>query len=174
MKKKNVLVLTVLLLVAVTVGMVSVTYSRYVSTFNTASGVTAAKWNIKVTDKGVTDKEEFSLNNFTWTHAGNVKDGVIAPGSEGVATIVIDTTETEVDTVYEVVVDDAALAGTNLTAVLSEAEGTITMGGKKEVTLTVRWVDKDTAVENEKDTGDAATTFNLPVTVTVTQKVAEQ
>ena len=113
MKKKNVILLGILLLVAVTSGIVAVTYSRYMTTANGSSTANIAKWIIRVNGDDIVQHNTFDTNTFTWLkdeNVGDVQEDYIAPGVTGVTSIVLDASEAMVDVEYTISVDQSALA----------------------------------------------------------------
>ena len=91
MKKKNVILLGILLLVAVTSGIVAVTYSRYMTTANGSSTANIAKWIIRVNGDDIVQHNTFDTNTFTWLkdeNVGDVQEDYIAPGVTGLTSIV--------------------------------------------------------------------------------------
>lgn len=196
MKKKNVILLGILLLVAVTSGIVAVTYSRYMTTANGNSSAKIAKWEIKINGEDVTTTNTFSAGEFTWTRlndAGSVAEGYIAPGYQGETTIELDATNCMVDMDYEISIDPSGmpeiLKGKSQFSIvigddtvldidggsLTTYNGDITVDSEdKIVRIPVKIIWENNENNNETDTliGSTIEEITIPVTVTASQYVA--
>lgn len=94
-KARNILVVTLMLLAVLSFGSVANTYAKYTSTADLSDTAKVAKWDIEVGGEKIWDAEaNLSVALFT--------DDIIAPGSEGSATIPTITNNSEVDATYSI------------------------------------------------------------------------
>ena len=171
--KKILVVAVLLLLLAVSYS----TYAIYKSSATATGSVSAAAWVITANNTDIVANNTFTLGNITWDNPSIGKNNKIAPGDSGTVEIVIDADGSEVDVDYEITIDTTALNNSNFTVTAdpnSSLTGTIsysaTSGEMEEtITLDITWAGVDSAEANAADIALAGTTFNLPVTVTVTQ-----
>ena len=81
------------------------TYAKYIESKNGDAEFTVAGWKIKINNSDITDGASLSsLINPVYESNTNIKDGVIAPGSQGYFDINIDATNTEVSFNYEITI----------------------------------------------------------------------
>lgn len=115
-KRKNFILLGILLLVAVTSGVVAVTYSRYITSVSGSSSATVAAWKISINGQNMgSSATTFESGDFTWTNnnaGGAVLADHIAPGVTGSTNIVLDATNTQVDVEYDITIDPTDLMTT--------------------------------------------------------------
>ncbi len=188
-QKKGLLLAVVLLLVVATGSVITLTYSRYTSSATGTSTAGVAAWVVKVNDSDIVASDTFTASDITWTSSDYVDDGVIAPGSTGTFTIVIDATESGVAVDYSVSIDSSDLTSANSNITITGVSATnsdfsyangIATGSlglnDSAVTLTVSiaWNDENTTAANTSDTytGVNVNEISIPVTVTATQKVS--
>ena len=191
-KKLAIIVIAIMLLIAVIGG----TYSKYTSTANGSGTVSIAKWAVKVNNQNMgTEAAEFTLN-FTYDANTEVVANKIAPGRTARAYVDVDLTGTEVSVDFACALTEAATTNLNstfgtgvVTATTGTPElqtgaanmtlngttvkvGTAAMSGVVRVPIIVTW--NDVAANNVADTtaGMGQTSVTLPVTLTVSQKVA--
>ncbi len=94
-KARNILVVTLMLLAVLSFGSVANTYAKYTSTADLSDTAKVAKWDIEVGGEKIWDASaNLSVALFT--------DDIIAPGSEGSATIPTITNKSEVDATYSI------------------------------------------------------------------------
>ena len=180
-----------LLIVAVLLLLIAVSYSSYAIYKSTATGsqsVNAAAWIVKVdsgtnTAQDIVANNTFTLDSITWDNTNRIgQNGTIAPGDHGTVSIKIDADGSEVGVSYAVTIDTSALNNPNFTVTADSngdpLTGTIaynsTSGSmEKNITLNIVWngVDDDTPTTgaNAKDIALQGTQISIPVTVTVTQ-----
>lgn len=192
MKKRNLLAVIALLLVAITGGLVANTYSRYLSSAKNTTTVNVAPWRIKVNTADIVNVSDASFEtSVNWAENANVTEGYIAPAQTGTFEVEIDPTGSKVAMEYTIEIDESKLTAANknikLTSVkvgdtdltktgnvysgeisLTEAEA----GTKKNVVATVTWENEEANNAEDTKTGKAANDILLPVTVTVSQKIA--
>ncbi len=190
MKKKNALILGILLLVAVTTSVVAVTYSKYISTATGTADAKVATWKVKVNEADIVQENTFALNNsyVDWGTNPKVASGYIAPGSTGTMKIKLDTAGSKVAVKYTVSIDVSSLASYSQIKItkVNGAAAPAVAGNKIVYTGTIALADVDRAVEipielqwanadatNESDTtiGSTVEKFSIPVTVTVEQDI---
>ncbi len=81
------------------------TYAKYIESKNGDAEFNVAGWKIKINNSDITDGASLSsLINPVYESNSNIKDGVIAPGSQGYFDINIDATNTEVSFNYEITI----------------------------------------------------------------------
>lgn len=174
--------------------LIGATYARYSTEHSATAKVDIAKWKVVMTPNDglgaltTTRDIKFVVQNNT-----NVVPNKIAPAVTAVAEVELDLTGTEVAVDFTATlgdIDKSALAAkdniTFTTAIEGATQGSNTQtiplvneqaftaeNGKRKVTLTLTWEDKNTAAENEKDTttGIAGGTLTVPVTLTAVQHV---
>lgn len=98
-KARNILVVTLMLLSVLSFGSVANTYAKYTSTADLSDTAKVAKWDIELTSGTQTEKIWDAEANLSVTL---FKDDIIAPGSEGSATIPTITNNSEVDATYSI------------------------------------------------------------------------
>ena len=200
--RKNFVLLGILLLVAVTSGVVAVTYSRYITTATGSSSATVAAWNITINNDGdVATTNTFTSNDFTWVNnnsAGNVLADHIAPGVTGYSSIVLDATNTQVDVEYSITIDTQDLVndfagcdqltitiGTGQNAVTVDFDDTsgdpisyegniwLTSANKSvSIPITIAWANENQYNDSDTLIGATISSIDIPVSVTVSQVVS--
>lgn len=201
-KRKNFVLLGILLLVAVTSGVVAVTYSRYITTATGNSSATVAAWLITINnDDDVTTTNTFTSNDFTWTNnnaAGNVAADHIAPGVSGVSSIVLDASNAQVDVEYSITIDTSDLVDTfynceQLSVTIGSGqdavevdftdnsgdpityEGNIWLTAANRsvsIPITIAWANENQYNESDTYIGANISSIDIPVSVTVSQVVS--
>lgn len=78
------------------------TYTSYESTVSTNADISVAKWDVRVNNTVITSGEDanIDISNIDW-YTEHVIDGKAAPGSKGIAEIIIDPGNTGVAFEYE-------------------------------------------------------------------------
>lgn len=100
-KARNILVVTLMLLAVLSFGSVANTYAKYTSTADLSDTARVAKWDIEVGGQKIWEAEDkLTADLFTEKNASGEK--IIAPGSEGSATIPVITNKSEVAADYTV------------------------------------------------------------------------
>lgn len=108
--KKNIQVLLVVTLILLCLLFLKsrVTYTSYESNVEGKVASPIASWEISIDGKDITSTEAttgIKIDNITW-NTSNVRDGKVAPGSDGSMIIKIDPTGTDVAIYYELEVID--------------------------------------------------------------------
>lgn len=200
--RKNFVLLGILLLVAVTSGVVAVTYSRYITTAQGNSSATVAAWNITINNDGdVATTNTFTSNDFTWRNnnsAGNVLADHIAPGVTGETSILLDATNTQVDVEYSITIDTQDLVNnfagcSQLSITIGSGPDAVTLdfndnsgdpisyegniwltSADKTVTIpiTIDWANENSNNESDTLIGATISSIDIPVSVTVSQVVS--
>ena len=200
--RKNFVLLGILLLVAVTSGVVAVTYSRYITTAQGNSSATVAAWNITINNDGdVATTNTFTSNDFTWRNnnsAGNVLADHIAPGVTGETSILLDATNTQVDVEYSITIDTQDLVNnfagcSQLSITIGSGADAVTLdfndnsgdpisyegniwltSADKTVTIpiTIDWANENSNNESDTLIGATISSIDIPVSVTVSQVVS--
>lgn len=168
-----------LLVVAVLLLLLAVSYSTYAIYKSSATGtgsVNAAAWVVEVNDTDIVANNTFTLGTITWDSPTIGQNGTIAPGDSGTVDIVIDASGSEVGVSYAISIDTAALNNSNFTVTASDPDdapltGEIAYGATmtKTVELSIVWDGVDSAEANSADIDLAGSEISIPVTVTVTQ-----
>lgn len=95
----------------ISLSLIQVTYSKYQTTTNGTADMQIARWKINVNNEDITTSTALT-NKITPIFSGNsnIRDGYIAPKSEGYFDVVIDTTNVDVSFKYQIstsVADDS-------------------------------------------------------------------
>lgn len=95
----------------ISLSLIQVTYSKYQTTTNGTADMQIARWKISVNNEDITTSTALT-NKITPIFSGNsnIRDGYIAPKSEGYFDVVIDTTNVDVSFKYQIstsVADDS-------------------------------------------------------------------
>lgn len=144
-KARNILVVTLMLLAVLSFGSVANTYAKYTSTADLSDTAKVAKWDIEVGGEKIWDASaNLSVALFT--------DDIIAPGSEGSATIPTITNNSEVDATYSITFSELknesgilleySTDNGNTWNSLDDVEaitGTIAKGGTVTLTDAIKW-----------------------------------
>ncbi len=100
-KKLKIILAIIALVLCIT--QIKQTYAKYTETKEGDTDFSVAKWKILVNNNDITESSTMSsLINPIYLENENVKEGVIAPGSEGYFDLVIDASETEVSFEYKI------------------------------------------------------------------------
>lgn len=147
--KKRLTLLFAMLSLLFTINMVESTYAKYASKTTTSSKMNIARWDIKVNDEAIKDKNildaEITPN---YLDNINVAPGVIAPGSIGYFDITIDPANTDVSFEYEISVTpatDTSVTDLRLLKYQIENKGDMVEVPKGTTTIT------DEILKTEKD-----------------------
>lgn len=192
-------IIAVLMLLTVALYFISGTYARYTDSWNGTGEVEVAKWNVAVTSNSKPVTEELTLE-FKPKENAHVVSGKIAPDVELEAELEIDLSGTEVavDLKAEVNKEQLTSALQDYGTVPSDITVTAKVdgedaeskaialpsgqafsaenGGKKKVTINVKWANQDAHNADDTKAGKAAysstlTALQIPVKLTVQQHV---
>ena len=189
MKKRDYVFLLALLVLMVIISAGTYTYARYLTTVETSSDVTIAKWNVAVKEG---DNELSSTQKLTLTvnKNTNVADGKMAPGSTASGEFTIDPTGSEVAIDYEINIDTTNITNDKIAikslsvggdelAKNGEGKyvGTISLedalaNKQTTVKVTVEWTNDEANNTKDTATGINAGTLEIPVNVVVKQHIA--
>ena len=196
-KKVSVLFLIAVMLLAGTLIYVGMTYARYTGTATGTGEAQVAKWAAKVGDANLAAGDAVMTGKLIFvpdTNA-NVIANKIAPASTAKTTFDIDPTGAEVAIEYEFTLTPDPSAPTNFKVVgvkagtttitptagvytgtiALPAGGTTAMGASEKVTVevTIEWehLTDESLDANDTVIGSTITTLELPVSVTVRQKI---
>lgn len=101
--KRKLKLLAAFIALIICITQIQQTYAKYIDVKEGNTDFTIAKWKILVNNQDITDSSTMSsLINPVYIKNDNIKDGVIAPGSEGYFDIEIDSTNTEVSFTYTI------------------------------------------------------------------------
>ena len=151
MKKRDYVFLLALLVLMVIISAGTYTYARYLTTVETSSDVTIAKWQVAVKE-GSNELSSTQKLTLTVNENTNVADGKMAIKSLSVGGVDL-TKNGEGKYVGAISLDDAL--ANKLTT----------------VKVTVEWTNDETNNENDTTTGKTAGTINLPINITVKQHI---
>lgn len=190
MKKNMMMRIASVLLVAVLLSTcaISSTFAKYASKFEATTTATVAKWNVKATLGNATGEFDlFATINDTLdsNDEDDVADALIAPGTEGKFTIVLDA-DNQVTTDYKI---DFTLTKTNVNlpiefnvdgkgwkSTLDSVTGTIgATNGTWTDSIDVEWrwaigtVDATTGIGSDNVYGESANTVTVGATVVFEQ-----
>jgi len=172
--KKEFGLLFVLLVIAVTTGIVAVTYSKFFSSAKSNDSLRVASWVVKVNNKVVTtDDHVFTFDDIIIDDNDNVSDGMFAPGVSATLPITIDASDCDVAVDYEIVLSDDYVP-VNKAIVIKNIpiKGSIPVGEKIFIDdLKLVW--EDLEGNDEVDTNFAINndSFKIPVEVKLTQHI---
>lgn len=150
------------------------TYAKYQTTATGNTDISIARWNINVNNQDITSNSSIT-NTITPIFSGNenIKDGVIAPQSQGYFDIVIDTSNVDVSFRYNIstnVASDSAVTDLSVTGYslnggeiipvnghLSDIGNTVIYNSGADTTINLRiyiaWLDTETeTMNNASDT----------------------
>lgn len=173
--KKEFGLLFILLIIAITTGIVAVTYSRFFSSASNSDSVKVAKWLVKVNGKDVTSSSHtFTFDELVFDKNDNVEEGMFAPGVSATLPITIDTSESGVAVDYEITIDDEYVP-INKAIVLKNIPitGTIPLGGNIVVIDDLKLVWEDIEGNDEEDTNFSINTddIKIPVKIKLSQHI---
>lgn len=94
MKNKNILVVVSLILVFITIYIIRDTYGLFESKNIMNTNTNIAKWNVLINGTDIKSGENFVVNSINIVGSDSVKNGKMAPGTEGYFDILIDPTDT--------------------------------------------------------------------------------
>ena len=90
------------------VSLIQSTYAKYLSTADSDTNITIARWNSLVNNQDISQNSNFSeVLEPTFTGNENIKDGVIAPTATGYFDITLDGSTTDVSFSYDISFSEA-------------------------------------------------------------------
>ena len=89
MKNKNILVVVSLILVFITIYIIRDTYGLFESKNIMNTNTNIAKWNVLINGTDIKSGENFVVNSVNIVGSDSVKNGKMAPGTEGYFDILI-------------------------------------------------------------------------------------
>lgn len=98
--KTKIISLVMIILLAILMQTIGITYAKYLTTEKRTGGAEVAKWSFKISENGE-EKQKIKLADTITGNSGLV-DGKIAPGASGTIKLGIDATGSEVNTEYSV------------------------------------------------------------------------
>lgn len=147
------------------------TYSKYKEQISGNTKIEIASWNIKVNNEAINHKTTLTNNiEPTFLENEHIKNGVLAPGSEGYYDIIIDPSEVDVSFTYKLTVlvspdstvkdliitgyEENIADGTNIIKYQDAITGTIEKNStKKTIRIYIKWEDdENTVMDNIADT----------------------
>lgn len=150
------------------------------------------KWNIYVNDTAATE-ELFIVDSITVTDNAKVKNGKIAPGTNGYFDIVIDPKDTDVSIRYDISFDFSEILDSFSIKNIEEVGGVnliqtdeftytniITLEDiNNEITNTIRvyveWINNEENNEQDSEVGrDKESHINIPVNIMISQYLGEE
>ena len=173
--KKEFGVLFILLVIAITTGIVAITYSKFFSSSNSNSNLKVARWVVKVNNNVVTKKEHtFTFDEIVFDENKNVEAGMFAPGVSAKLPITIDASEADVAVDYEVIISpDYVPVNSAIKIKNVPIKGTIPVDGDVVNIDNLKIVWEDMEGNDSTDTQFAVNTdlFKIPVGVKLTQHI---
>ena len=104
---EKVLIIAGAILSCVGVGVLTYTYSKYVTGTSGSAGVRIARWNLTVNDQDIVNNSNFSsVIEPEFPGTSHIASGVIAPTAEGYFVISIDGSDTDVSFSYTITTSD--------------------------------------------------------------------
>ena len=164
----------ILLIIAITTGIVAVTYSKFFSSSKSDNDLSVARWVVKVNNRIVTDNNHtFTFDDIIIDKNDNVEEGMFAPGVSATLPITIDAKDSDVAVDYEVnVASDYVPINKAIVIKNVPIKGTIPIGGTVNIdNLKLVW--EDIEGNDEEDTNFAINNeiFKIPVEVKLTQHI---
>ena len=98
-----------IILLSITLFIAFDTYALFETNSNGTLDFDIAKWVIKLNDRDITLDKIVTLDDFTYINSSHTEDGYFAPGSKAEYEINIDTSETDVKVLYDIIIDDSEL-----------------------------------------------------------------
>lgn len=192
MKKLNILtfftILTFFLLVS--------TYGIFESGIFRDATMKIAAWELEINGSSVTNEQKtFSINDITWNSSDNVLEGKVAPGIDGYFDISINPKNTDVAVRYDIIYDLETLQSINPAIVVTKVEeindSELILTDKNTYTgiisleeidsndiytirTYIKWEDIEINSDNDYLLGSSALTFELPISINVTQYLGEE
>ena len=178
---KKVTIVALLLLIAVTTGVIALTYSRYTSEATRNPSAQIPKWTNKVGGTPITTaKQTITLTEVNFVQNANVAANKIAPGVTAKIPVELDATGTEVSVDYKIEIS-GSITVTPANSKISLKNGAAVVGtidkdaSNKKKTIEVEIVWENNEANNAADTANGTSTSltaTIPLKVTATQKVA--
>lgn len=107
MRKKYILILSIIIIITIVTLLVFQTYAKYITSVTGDTNTNIAKWNIKINNTNIINGTE--LNNAItpiFPGSSNIAPNVIAPTAEGYFDITLDATGTDVSLKYTITTSD--------------------------------------------------------------------
>ena len=163
----------------VTTSLTGGTMAKYATVVTGSATATVAAWSFKANgdDTTMTRIDLGSTANRASYDKDTIKEGVIAPGTEGSFEIVVDGTGSEVGIDYILVISDSSSLPSNLKFTVgndeytlgSEMKGEIPYSASMNKTVSVKWKWPIDTPQDKNDNDYKGSTFTLNITVTGTQ-----
>lgn len=163
----------------VTTSLTGGTMAKYATEVTGSATATVAAWSFKANgeDTTMTRIDLGSTANRASYDKDTIKEGVIAPGTEGSFEIVVDGTGSEVGIDYILVISDSSSLPSNLKFTVgndeytlgSEMKGEIPYSASMNKTVSVKWKWPIDTPQDKNDNDYKGSTFTLNITVTGTQ-----
>ena len=109
-KKNTVFIILALFMAILTVTVAVETYALFETNAYIDKNIEIAKWKIKVNGTNISEQRTISLSDFTYINGSHTQNNYFAPGSTLYFDIVIDASNSDVSVLYDLDVDDAAIA----------------------------------------------------------------
>lgn len=164
----------------VTTSLTGGTMAKYATEVTGSATATVAAWSFKANgeDTTMTRIDLGSTANRASYDKDTIKEGVIAPGTEGSFEIVVDGTGSEVGIDYILVISDSSSLPSNLKFTVgndeytlgSEMKGEIPYSASMNKTVSVKWKWPIDTPQDKNDNDYKGSTFTLNITVTGTQQ----
>lgn len=193
MKNRKLLIILTIILMFVTIYVIKDTYALFESNKIVNTNTNIAKWNVMINGKNINNEQRFIIDSINILEKGNVKNGKMAPGTEGYFDIVIEPNDTDTSIIYNVTFDFTKVNGSfKINKIEEITSGNLIMTGestyskvitldeiKRGVTNTIRvYIKWDNIEENNKEDSQIGLTknnfINIPVIVEVTQYLGEK
>lgn len=193
MKNRKLLIILTIILMFVTVYVIKDTYALFESNKIVNTNTNIAKWNVMINGKNINNEQRFIIDSINILEKGNVKNGKMAPGTEGYFDIVIEPNDTDTSIIYNVTFDFTKVNGSfKINKIEEITSGNLIMTGestyskvitldeiKRGVTNTIRvYIKWDNIEENNEEDSQIGLTknnfINIPVIVEVTQYLGEE
>lgn len=192
MKKSILLFCSILICIAILIS--SLTYSKYFETANGNMKTDVGKWNIKINNMDITQKENYNfvIDNIIIEGNDNVLPGKMAPGVSGYFEINIDPSDTDVSILYEITIDMEKLENSQfkLTNIFETTGNVLIQTGKNSYTgiisleeikknkqntikIEVDWENNEEYQNDYEFSNSTNNNIKLPISVRVKQYLGE-
>jgi hypothetical protein len=198
MRDKKVITILLLSFVFLLILTISYSYSVFNSQITGEEDSKVAVWDIKINESLITggtqaETHTFDINNMTMNDVSSIREGTFGPGSTVNFYLRFYPLDTDVSIKYVITVDPDIFGNDNIVisdARKTSANGTITKDGDtytgimmydphrssnyyEEVSFSITWTDDEANNAVDTEIGETVDTFDIPVTVEVTQYLGE-
>jgi hypothetical protein len=166
------LILMLLLLIVFLTASLAITYAIFHNLSSNNSSVKLASWKILVNNEDITKNKIFPLNEFKW-NSTNTKDGMIAPGSVGTATLIIknlsDVTSS-INIKASILNDNKTIENEALQLNLNENNFVLEKNKSKNINIEIKWLDLEDNDDKDTYIGQNINSLNVKFDIDANQE----